>query len=293
MQSADPPWLLGASGQVGHFLRLRFGHDCVPCGRAVPAWAGAETSRWRVLDLWTSDDVPACTHLVSAGPLDGCVAWLQRVGPGALRRIVALGSMSALHKQSSPSPHERDVARRLQASEQALLAFATRHDIACTILRPTLIWGAGLDHSLTPFAQAAARRGFAIVPSAARGLRQPVHADDLAALCVALLRRDVAMSDVFEAGGGERLPLREMLARTARAVGARVVTLPVPGFTLGLAARVMAAFGVEAGALSRVLQDQCCADEAIWRIAGHAPRGFEPMRSSFSPASSEAPTAEP
>ena len=288
---SDPPWLLGASGQVGLFLQRRLGRDCVPCARTVPTSAGADAARWRSFDLWTSHEAPACERMVSAGPLDACAAWLQRAGPGALRRIVALSSMSAEHKQASPSPGEREIARRLQASEQALLAFAARHAIACTILRPTLIWGVGLDHSLTPFARAAAPRGFAIVPSGAAGLRQPVHADDLAALCVALLQQSGTATGVFEAGGGERLALSEMLARTARAVDARVVALPVPGFALSLAARIAARFGIEAGALSRAVQDQCCTDDSIWRIAGIVPRGFRPTRSGFESATSNGASA--
>jgi nucleoside-diphosphate-sugar epimerase len=290
--AVDRPWLLGASGQVGLFLQRRLGDGVVPCARSVPAWAMDHAARWRLLDLWRSADAPACERLISAGPLDACGDWLARVGPGSLRRIVALSSMSAAHKQASPSPRERDVAQRLQASEQRLSEFSATHGIACTILRPTLIWGAGLDRSLTPFAQAAARRGFAIVPSAARGLRQPVHADDLAALCVALLDRDAAVG-VFEAGGGERLALSEMLARAARAVDARLLRLPAPGFALSAIARIAARLGAESGALSRAMQDQCCSDDAIWRIAGLAPRGFEPTRSSFLPAISQAPAAAP
>ena len=289
--AADRPWLLGASGQVGLFLQRRLGDAVVPCARSVPAWATDQAARWRLFDLWRSADAPSCERLVSVGPLDACVDWLARVGPGALRRIVALSSMSAAHKQVSPSPHEREVAHRLQASEQRLSEFSATHGIACTILRPTLIWGAGLDRSLTPFAQAAARRGFAIVPSGARGLRQPVHADDLAGLCVALLDRDEAVTGVFESGGGERLALAEMLARTARAVDARLLRLPVPSFALSAAARIVARFGADSGALSRAMQDQCCSDDAIWRVAGIAPRGFDPTRSSFTPATSQAPIA--
>ena len=291
--AVDRPWLLGASGQVGLFLQRRLGDVVVPCARSVPAWAMGQAARWRLFDLWRSADAPACERLISAGPLDACVDWLARVGPGALRRIVALSSMSAAHKQASTSPHEREVAHRLQASEQRLSEFSATHGIACTILRPTLIWGAGLDRSLTPFAQAAARRGFAIVPSGARGMRQPVHAGDLAALCVALLDRDEAVTGVFESGGGERLALSEMLARTARAVDAHVLRLSVPRFALSAAARIAARLGAESGALSRAMQDQCCSDDAIWRIAGLAPRGFEPTRSSFLPAISQAPAAAP
>jgi hypothetical protein len=286
MASADAPWLLGASGQVGCFLQQRAGDAVVPCARSVPRWAASEAARWRLFDLWTHAEAPACTHLISAGPLDACVEWLARTGPGALQRIVALSSMSALHKRESVSEHEREIAQRLQASERRLLEFSATHGVTCTILRPTLIWGAGMDHSLTPFARAAARRGFALIPSGATGLRQPVHADDLAALCLAITQHGETMPGLFEAGGRERLPLREILARATRAMDARVVPLPVPGFALSLIARIAVRFGLEAGALSRVVQDQCCVDDSTWQAAGLVPRGFLPVQGDFAPASS-------
>jgi hypothetical protein len=283
MSAADAPWLLGASGQVGDALRQRLGNACVPCARAVPRWAADDAARWRCFDLWANGDAPTCERLISAGPLDAGVAWMERVGPGALRRIVALSSMSAVHKQASPARAEREIAQRLLDAERRLFAFAAKHAIACTILRPTLIWGAGMDHSLTPFAQAAARRGFALIPNGANGLRQPVHVADLALLCGALTHREESMPGQFEAGGGERLTLSEMLARTARSVDARVLPLPLPGIVLALAARVAARFGRDAGALARAMQAQCCRDDAIWGLAGLVPRGFAPVAADWRP----------
>ncbi len=282
MSSADAPWLLGASGQVGYFLQQRCGDAVVPCARSVPHWATDRAGHWRLFDLWRSHDAPTCARLISAGPLDACIDWLSRSGPGALQRIVALSSMSALHKRASASAKERDIAQRLLTSEQRLSEFATKHGIACTILRPTLIWGAGMDHSLTPFARNALRRGFAIVPSGAIGLRQPVHADDLAALCIALTQRNDPLPGVFEAGGGERLPLRDMLARTARSVDARAIRVPAPGVMLASVARIAGWFGVDAAALSRARQDQCTVDDAVWRNCGIAPRPFVPTRDDWS-----------
>jgi hypothetical protein len=278
MASADAPWLLGASGQVGYFLQQRCGDALVPCVRSVPRWATDRTRHWRLFDLWRSNEAPTCARLISAGPLDACIDWLSRSGPGALQRIVALSSMSVLHKQSSTSVQERDIAQRLLVSERRLSEFAAAHGIACTILRPTLIWGAGMDHSLTPYARAAARRGYAWIPSGATGLRQPVHADDLAALCVALTLRDDPLPGVFEAGGGERLTLAEMLTRTARSVGARAIRVPAPGVVLASVARIAGWFGIDAAALARARQDQCTADAAAWQHCGIAPRQFVPGR---------------
>lgn len=284
MPAASRPLVLGASGQVGYFLLQRLGRDVSAVARNIPSWSSGERANWRCLDLWTATAPPASTQLISAGPLDGCVAWLERAGAGELQRIVALSSMSAVHKQDSPDAGERALAARLREHEQRLFAFAERHGIACTLLRPTLIWGAGLDRSLTPYAQRAARRGFALVPSAATGLRQPVHADDLAAICIALLARSSGLAKPLELGGGERLTLAEVLARCVRAVDARVLRLPMPRALLALGGAVASRLGVaSAAAAARALADQCADSEAAWREFGITPRGFDPAAADFKP----------
>ncbi|MBP6079589.1 MAG: nucleoside-diphosphate sugar epimerase [Xanthomonadales bacterium] len=282
MAGVSAPWLLGASGQVGYFLLQRMGRDVVACARSVPAWSSPERGHWQTFDLWTSTAVPDAARLISAGPLDACVTWLERVGPGQLQRIVALGSMSAVHKQQSPSAAERELATRLLDSERRLLEFARSHAIDCTILRPTLIWGAGLDHSLTPFAHKAARRGFALIPSGAMGLRQPVHADDLAALCIALLPRTGHEQVVAATGGGECLSLARMLERVARSSNARALHIPMPRGVLAALGRLGAALGINvASVLARSVADQCAGSDTVWRACGLAPRCFEPTRNDW------------
>ena len=67
------------------------------------------------------------------------------------------------------------------------MGVAAERGIACTVFRPTLIYGAGTDRSLAPIARFARRWRVLPVPLGANGLRQPVHARDLAAACVAVL----------------------------------------------------------------------------------------------------------
>lgn len=278
------PLVLGASGQVGFFLLQQLGTGALGCSRHVPRWAGLGAARWQPLDLWVDAWPSPSQTLISAGPLDGCVAWLSRSGPGALRRIVALSSMSAVHKQWSPVPAERAIAQALQASEQRLDEFAQRHGIGLTLLRPTLIWGAGLDHSLTPYAQRAARRGYAWIPSGARGLRQPVHARDLAQLAIALLQQPSSEGHCFEVGGGERLTLAMMLRRVAQSQSATAITLPLPAQVLrGLAGLALRCGVKSAVAGMRAADDQCADSDAVWRSVNLTPRGFDPVASNWQP----------
>jgi len=283
-ESGASPLVLGASGQVGYFILQQLGARVIACSRRVPTWAGPASTCWQPLNLWADTWPSPSETLISAGPLDGCLAWLQRSGPGALKRIVALSSMSAVHKQTSPALAERATARALRASEQRLGEFAQRHGIALTILRPTLIWGVGLDHSLTPYAQRASRKGYAWIPSGARGLRQPVHACDLAQLAIALLPQTPPDAACLEVGGGERLSLATMLRRVARSQSATAITLPLPKPVLHGLAQLALRCGVErAAAWTRAVDDQCADSAALWRSVGTIPRGFDPQPSSWIP----------
>jgi nucleoside-diphosphate-sugar epimerase len=72
------------------------------------------------------------------------------------------------------------------------------------------------------------RFGFFAVAGDGRGLRQPVHAEDLAAACLAVLDNPATFDRVYDLPGGEALPYREMVARVALGLGRRprLVRLP-------------------------------------------------------------------
>jgi hypothetical protein len=81
--------------------------------------------------------------------------------------------MSAQSKRDSVVPAERALAQRLRDGEAALARACVARGSAWTVLRPTLVYGAGLDKSLTPIARRALRTRVFPLP-AGRGLRQPI-----------------------------------------------------------------------------------------------------------------------
>lgn len=264
----------GASGAVGRFLLPRLldsGYEVVALSR-VPRAAEHARLRWVIGDL--EREVPAPTAIdaiFSLGPLDGFARWLERAALEGGPRVVALGSMSIHSKRESVDAAERALAERLRAAEQGLAAAATRHGGAWTVLRPTLIYGAGVDRSLTPIARAAMRwRVFPRLPGA-HGLRQPVHAQDLAAACLAVLDRPVCFDRAYALGGGERLAFDTMLERVRASLPVRCLPLPLPL----AAARAMARLGrIPAAAVERFERDLVADDADARADFGWAPRGF-------------------
>ena len=217
--------------------------------------------------------------IVSLGPLDVFAEAVARHGIAA-PRIVAIGSTGVHSKAQSPDPAERALAARLAAAERALAdAVAGRATLA--LLRPTLVYGHGLDRSLTPLVAFARRHGWLVLPRAARGLRQPVHVDDVAAAVLACLQAPLPVAAVaVDVPGGETLPFDAMLARTLarQAPGARLWRVPTWLFRLGLAcagARVPPAVSA-AGFVGRLNRDQVFDAGPAQRLLGRPLRGFDP-----------------
>src|SRR5438128_441569 len=90
------PWLvLGASGQIGYFLLQRLsqrGERVVAVSRhSPPTWADRLPQvGWRSGDLFRDLPALAATRIISAGPLDGLAAWLERAAPPWPERIAAI-----------------------------------------------------------------------------------------------------------------------------------------------------------------------------------------------------------
>jgi len=165
---------------------------------------------------------------ISLAPLWVLPDYYERLAAAGARRIVALSSTSASTKAESNDPDERATARRLVAGEASLRAWAERAGVQWTILRPTLIYGHGLDRNVSEIARFVARFGFFPVLGAAGGLRQPVHAGDVAQACIASLEQAGAANRSYDVSGGETLSYRRMVERVFGAMGRRPRVAPVP-----------------------------------------------------------------
>jgi len=255
--------VFGASGAVGRYLlpQLPAAHYKVsPVSRDRRAG-------WLTGDLYQMDrDWPGADIVISVGPLDAFAAWLEHQSQ-APSRIVALSSMSAESKALSPDPVERELAGRLRSAEAKLLDCSARRGIACTIFRPTLIYGAGTDRSLAPLARFARRWHLLPIPLAANGLRQPVHAADLAAACAAVIDLPATYARTYELGGGECLTFTALLWRLRSAQPGFVLPIPVPIAVLRLGR-------ISPGVLARLREPLLADNTAAMQDFGYAPRAF-------------------
>lgn len=278
--------VFGASGAIGRFLlpRLARGGHAVTAVSRRPQPSSLH-AQWWVGDLVRDDlpDLSAFDAIASCGPLDAFSRWFARTPLAGRPRVVAFGSLSIDSKRDSPDAAERALALRLAEAEQRLFGAADRRGCACTVLRPTLVYGAGIDRSLTPLARQAVR--WHVFPRivGAQGLRQPVHADDLAGACAQLLAGDFGGERVHALGGGERLGFDAMLERVRQSLPVSCLPLPIPLPAVRLLAGLARAAGVAASsaAIARLRQD-LIADDAPARAAfGWNPRPFRPDASTW------------
>ena len=280
--------VLGASGQIGRHLvplLLADGHDVVAVSREARTSMHARV-RWLQADVHGAPPpLPYVDAIFSLGPLVGFAAWLDAAVRFGAPRVIAFGSQSAVSKRASSDPAERALAQRLVEGEHALASLARARGFAFTLFRPTLIYGSGMDRSLTPIAGFVRR--WRVLPRlpAATGLRQPVHAADLARACIDASPCVASHGATYALGGGERLAFATMLERVRRSTGVSSVGVPLPLAGVDVAARMMRGLrlpGPSAAALARLRADLVADDGPARADFGWAPRAFAPTASTWS-----------
>ena len=161
---------------------------------------------------------------------------LERLGA---RRVVALSSTSIFTKSAeggSCDIADIALAQRLKDGERLFKEWASVAGIAWTILRPTLIYDLVHDKNVFVIAKFIRRFGFFPLLGHAQGLRQPIHADDVAAAAWAVLGSAAAAGRAYNISGGETLTYRDMVARIFEAQGRRprFIQVPLAFFRLGV-----------------------------------------------------------
>lgn len=265
----------GASSQIGWFLLpelVRAGPPVLALSRsAQPPMKGVAWLRGELSQPPSAVDV--VRSLCSFAPLDALARWIEAGAAPNLERVVATSSMSAESKQASPVAAEREVSRRLREGEAALARACERRAIAWTVFRPTLIYGAARDKSLTPLARRAMRWRVFGLPAGA-GLRQPVHAADIATAVLRALNGG-AKGRVIQIGGGERLTASAMFERVRASLPLRTLSIRIPGSLVRACARAMPLLR---GPFTRLEQDLVADNTELERLLGVHPRGFRPDR---------------
>lgn len=271
----------GASSLVGRYLLpqlLAAGYRVLALSRNAvsPAQPGIE---WLQLDIHEqAEAVPLADGAIyiHLAPIWLLPTLLVSPRCAQLQRLVAFSSTSVLSKQTSPDPAERALAQQLAAAEAALSGSGLHN---WTIVRPTLIYGQNQDKNVAWIARMIKRFGFFPLIGSGAGLRQPVHAEDLARAVVQIVACPATAGKTYELSGGETLSYRAMVARIfqAQQLPERIVSIPAWLFAASLGVlRLLPRFRhLHMEMAYRMNHDLCFSHATASRDFGYVPRRFD------------------
>jgi uncharacterized protein YbjT (DUF2867 family) len=260
------------------------GYTVVAPSRNPPMQLDCPGIQWVTLDLGQAnaiDELPESDLVVSMMPIWITAKFCAAMNSARPLRVVAFSSTSAVTKSGSVDESERQLSNLLFSGEAELLALAPR--VTSTLFRPTMIYGGPDDRNVSRVA--AQLRSFRFFPLVARGvgLRQPVHADDLAAAIVQALAASASEGRTYDLSGAEVLSFRSMVERIGTAVGVRPIFVSIPLSVARIALKAVSVLprvrGIPRESVARMGKDMVFDHGLAKRDFGFTPRGFEPSES--------------
>lgn len=195
------------------------------------------------IDETIKSALQGCNKLIHCAPIWLLPAHLPHLVSLGIRRIVVFSSTSVISKGASTDPQEQRLVEQLSTAEREIQAICEQSNITYTILRPSMIYGYGIDQNVTHIAGFIRRWGFAVIAGKGSGLRQPVHADDLVSASLVCLTSEETSNKTYSLAGGETLTYKDMLTRIFKALGRKPRVISVPVWMLRPALRLSKLLG--------------------------------------------------
>jgi uncharacterized protein YbjT (DUF2867 family) len=196
-----------------------------------------------------------------------------------LRRVVLFTSTSIVTKLNSDIPAEREGLQRLAEGEQQTIDMCTRMGVGWTVLRPTMIYDEGRDANVSRLARLIQKVGVMPLAGGGSGLRQPVHAEDLAIGALNAASSDAAKNNVYALPGPEAIAYREMVGRIFDGLGKprRIIAVPPVLWRAAFALAAPLLPNANAAMGERMAKDMVFDPAPAVRDFGWSPRGFHPQ----------------
>jgi nucleoside-diphosphate-sugar epimerase len=277
--------VLGATGVVGGYIVDRLvgaGERPIALSRSPQSTPGID---WVVGDLEQADILrfPSFATLYCTADAILLPAALPYLFNASFKRAVVFSSNSVITKLQSEIVAEREMRNNLATAEQKIIAACAQNNVAWTILRPTLIYAEGRDVNITPLSRLIRRFGFMPLVGGAPGLRQPVHAEDLAIGAIAAASSPTAANKIYLLPGGETLAYREMIGRIFDGLRLPRRTLSVPAWVWRTAFVLAKPLFPDANVAMgiRMMKDMTFDPNPAIQDFGWNPRSFHPVFAPF------------
>jgi nucleoside-diphosphate-sugar epimerase len=239
---------------------------------------------WVSPDALSAGAMSEANMLVSAGPVTVASQLIDDCPQ--LERAVVFSTSSVFSKLESHDRKEKRQMQQILMDEAVLSNNCEIHGITLSLYRPTLIYGCGMDGNVSWLAKWIRKFGFMPIAGQAEGMRQPVHADDLAQAAVATLLSESPLALDVPLCGGSTLSFREMIEAIFNALGKPVRIISVPGklFTaVTYIGRIVPKLrGVRPEMIRREAIDLVFDDSTPREVLNYRPRPFAPGIEDFS-----------
>lgn len=275
----------GATSMIGHFLLPRLveaGYEvhAVSRGHVINPGTAVANVTWHQADITHPEQLPRldAVALIHLGPLWLLPPLLPTLNALKIGRVIGFGSTSRFSKAASADAGERDLVAHLAGAEDRIKQLGGSLGIRWTVFRPTLIYDGVRDKNVTVIARFIRRYGFFPLPGEAAGLRQPVHADDLAAACVSCINHTPTFNKAYNLSGGETISYRQMVERIFLSLGKQPRFVHIPLGLFRMAIRIVSVLpskrGLTGEMVTRMNIDLAFDHAEAARDFGFAPRSF-------------------
>lgn len=262
----------GASGFVGHALcaeLLAQQYDVLAAARTDIDVLGCKpliVSNVDANTVWASAlaDIDVVVHLAarvhvmndtSADPLaefrqvnvDGTLNLARQAARAGVKRFIFVSSVKVNGEQTdtgkpfvedtAPNPQDAYGISKLEA-EQGLLRIAQETGMEVVIIRPPLVYGAGVKANFASMMRAV-KRGIPLPLGAIHNQRSFVYVGNLVSMIMCCINHPAAANQVFLVSDGHDVSTTELLRACASALGVSARLLPVPQKLLEWSAAVL------------------------------------------------------
>jgi len=232
----------GASSQIGKcLLPMLDEKDCACTCISRKGHLGDTNITWLKADMTTGmmnvwQEKNQSAIWIHLGFLPLATSHLKAAFESGIKRFIGFSSTSVITKKDTDSGEERLTIQRLLEAEKEVQSQCETFGIAWTLFRPTMIYGYGMDQNIAFIQSAISRFGMFPLAGKTKGLRQPVHAEDLAKACVQVLQSDNARNKVYNLSGGEVLSYHAMVERVFRSMNRepRIICVPPSMYKLAI-----------------------------------------------------------
>ena len=276
--------ILGARSQVGHFLIPRLvseGYQVTAVSRNPVRSIGLPAVKWQVMDLSDENEnnwPDVVGTVISLTPIWLLPQAIDKLAARGMDRLIAFSSTSRYTKQDSKIEAEARLAERLAEGEKQLTAACADHNVTWTLFRPTMVYGCGMDSNVFSIAGFVRKFGCFFMSGEGGGCRQPVHADDLAAACCAVLDNGAASDKAYNLSGGETISYRTMVTLIFQLLGRKVRIYTLNRSFLNMVVRMVSLLPgyrhATPSMLDRMEEDLCFDHSEAVKDFAYAPRGF-------------------